>query len=344
MDIHIEKLDPSHFEDVKGIIENYPFHDYRRYKTVKVNKEYLYQQIQSFLPSPLAPHPLSLWERVGVRVGEGEVVSARVSGVLAGIISLRTLPWDSNLFGIKMGKIEHIIVSPLMEPSIQESVIKILLQQASIFAKENEIQHISVKADTDDHLLIMELQNAGFYIVDCLITYINEINIKPFGMPSLFNIREYQREDRERIIEIAREAYGNYIGRFNIDHYIPKSKGLDFYLEWTKNCCDGIEADVMMVAEKGGKVVGFLCFKANKILNDLSNKIKYMGRGLSAISKDGRGAYVSLVSEFIKHSVKTSTMIDYDTQINNFSVIRIWNKLGLSYVRSKHTFHKWFGE
>lgn len=331
MDIHIEKLDPSYFDDVGKFIENYPFHDYRRYKTVKVKKEYLQQHIKSFLP------PSSGGE------SQGDIFCAKMSGDLAGIISLKTLPWDSNLFGIKMGKIEHIIISPLLELSLQESVIKMLLEQASLFARENGVQHISVKVDTADHFLIMKLQNAGFYLVDCLITYINEINLKPPSIPSLFHIREYQREDRERIIEISGEAYKDYIGRFNVDPHIPKNKVLEFYIEWTKNCCDGIEADAMLVAEKKGKVAGFLCFKSNKILNDSSDKIRYMGRGLSAISKEGRGAYVSLVAEFIKHSTKTATIIDYDTQINNFDVIRVWNKLGLSYVRSKYTFHKWLG-
>jgi hypothetical protein len=333
MDIHIEKLDPSHFEDIEGLIENYPFHDYRRYKTVKIKKEYLRQNIKSLIPSPL----------VGEGQGEGDVICARVSGNLAGIISLRTLPWDSNIFGIKMGKIEHIIVSPLIEASIQKSVIKMLLQQASIFAKENKVQHISVKADTDDYLLIRELSNMNFYIADCLITYINEINMKLPEIPSLFNIREYQREDKERIIEISREAYVNYIGRFNIDPHIPGDKGLEFYIEWTKNCCDSIEADIMLVAEKEEKVVGFICHKFNKILNGLSDKIRYGGHGLSAASKEGRGAYVSLVAALVKYSVETLTTVDYDTQINNFDAIRIWNKLGLSYARSKYTFHKWFG-
>ncbi|MBI5749424.1 MAG: hypothetical protein HZA00_09900, partial [Nitrospinae bacterium] len=199
MDIHIEKLDPSHFEDVKGLIENYPFFDYRRYKSVKINKEYLQHHIKS--------------------AGEN-IICARVSGDLAGIISLKMLPWDSNLFGINMGKIEHIIVSPLLDPSIQKSVIKMMLQQASIFTKENEIQHISVKADTDDYSLIRELQKMDFYIADCLVTYINEINMKLPEIPSLFHIRPYQESDRERIIEISREAFENHIDRFSKDPYI----------------------------------------------------------------------------------------------------------------------------
>ncbi|MBI5749729.1 MAG: hypothetical protein HZA00_11465, partial [Nitrospinae bacterium] len=170
-----------------------------------------------------------------------------------------------------------------------------------------------------------------------------EINMKLPEIPSLFHIRPYQESDRERIIEISREAFENHIDRFSKDPYIQKNKGLEYNIEWTKNCCNGTEADVMLVAEKNGKVVGFICHKLNKILNGLSDKIRYGGHGLSAASKEGRGAYVSLVAALIRHSVETLTTVDYDTQINNFSVIRIWNKLGLSYVRSKYTFHRWLG-
>lgn len=322
MDIEIEKLDTSSLDEVKTLIENYPFSDYRRYKTVKADKEYLYRHITS---------------------ANENIMCAMISGKLAGIISFKMLPWDTSLFGIKMGKIEHIIVSSLLEPAAQRTVIEILLQGVSDFAKRNNIQHISIKADTDDNLLIIELQRAGFYIADCLITYINEINVKQPDIPSLFNIREYRRDDKERIIEISQEAYKNYSGRFNTDPHIPRDKGLEFYIEWTKNCCNGSMADVMLVAERKGKVIGFICHKLNEILNGLSGKIKYGGHGLSAASKEGKGAYVSLVAALVKHSVAASTIVDYDTQINNFDVIRIWNKLGLSYVRSKYTFHKWLG-
>lgn len=67
------------------------------------------------------------------------------------------------------------------------------------------------------------------------------------------------------------------------------------------------------------------------------------GRGLSAVLPEAKGAYVSLVKAAIQNIFLHYDYLEFDTQLTNYEVIKVWQKFGFDFIRAKHTFHKRLG-
>ena len=47
-------------------------------------------------------------------------------------------------------------------------------------------------------------------------------------------------------VEITREAYQDYRGRFHLDPHLPSERADAFYVEWARQCLNGAMADQML--------------------------------------------------------------------------------------------------
>jgi hypothetical protein len=150
----------------------------------------------------------------------------------------------------------------------------------------------------------------------------------------------FKKEDLENLIAIAKNSFLN--GRFHIDPHIPKDKADLLYVEWIKNCCKRKTADEVFVLEKKFRPVGFFTYNLDKKLLKFTG-IKSLGRGIAAVLPEAKGGYISLLIEALKKG-KLELKVDlgvFETQIWNYSVIKIWHKFKMDFVGSKYTFHKW---
>ena len=57
-----------------------------------------------------------------------------------------------------------------------------------------------------------------------------------------------------------------------------------------------------------------------------------------------KGTYVSLVKAAVKEVTLCYDCLEFDTQLNNYEVIKVWQRFGFDFIRAKHTFHKWMGK
>lgn len=247
-----------------------------------------------------------------------------------GLLRVADLAWDENIYKVKMGHLTHCL-GPISPLSIREALA------------EAGYGHIVTRVDASDFTLQRRLLEEGFFLADTLVTYITSPLSDPVAdkkCPALdqpFVIRDYEPNDREGVLEVTGLMYAHYPSRYHRDPFLRKHSA-DRYVSWMEKYLDG-DADKTLVAEREGKVTAFLSFRYDRRLYE-STQILCYGAGIGASSAQGRGAYSRLLYDAILYAMgKGSLYSEFDTQIDNYGVLRLYHQLGLRYVRAQYTFH-----
>ncbi len=320
--MEIRRLDKKDISRLKLLLKDYRYNQYRNYRIA--DKKDLENSI--------------LQEILGLVEDGGELFAAELNLEIVGIICGSKLAWDSNYFGLKMAKIDFLITGKccLEQAFIKDELILFLFK----YYKSKKIQHVSFRIDTFDHLTINCLERNGFQLMDTLVTYILvDKRCRIPDLKCLYKVRNYQKKDLPFIMEIAEK--NPWISRFSLDPFIPKDKANKFFKEWIKNCCSDISEDIVLVAEKGGKVKGFFTYRTNEHVYNVFG-LRGVGRGISVVLPDAKGAFVSFLKSAIGKGKEEGqiNLAEFDTQIWNYQSVKIFQRFGMEYVKSVVTFHK----
>jgi hypothetical protein len=301
------------------------FYDYSMYKSINKDRlrEYLFNQIYGLQKDK------NSW-----------IVAARKGEKIVGFASLSHLLWDTGHFGFKMGKISHLVAGgPYKQAAaIKDKLLGCLFQ----LSKKEKIVHLSCRTDAGDTSSMHALERNQFRLMDTLVTYaFNKHKYKFSEIKDLYRVRGFKKEDMRSLVHIAAHAFTR--DRFHLDPFIPVFKANSLFGEWIKNCCkDKILHKVLVAQDNKGCPVGFLAYQLNGQLEKVTGA-KIIGRGLSAVLQRGRGAYVSLVKATINNTIRSYDYAEFDTQINNLEVIKVWGRFRFDFIGAKCTFHKSFG-
>ncbi|MDD5116461.1 MAG: GNAT family N-acetyltransferase [Candidatus Omnitrophica bacterium] len=265
------------------------------------------------------------------RQPSGCLLIAREGRNILGAAALHSSGWDSRHFGVRMACIERFFCN---SAAASNQLLGNVIQEC----RRQKIRHLSCKIEQPDFCSINCLEGEGFKMVDAKLTYVfygQRQRIPP--LKELFPVREFRRGDLKSLVNIVKDRF--WINRFYTDPFFDKSKAVSFYVKWLKNCCRFKCADMVLVAQRAGIPVGFFTFLQDKIL--LKAGIKCWGRGIAAVSPDAPGAYVSLLKEALRRGHELGIDIgEFDTQISNFPVIRLYQRVGMEFVKSSFWFHK----
>ena len=320
----IGRLTHKNLPLIKPLIVNYKFNEHRGYPIFNedISNSYLTKQIADSL------------------TGRAEVFLVIDKRAAVGLCALKKLPLESKIFNFKMAELAYLMTGRdyTKNLKINNSLTSFILE----LCKKNKISHLSCRIDTSDSSAIHALEASGFKIMDTVLTY--GYRSKKYTLPKVkdfWTVRKFRQGDCKVLIDIAWDAFLK--SRFYIDIHTRKNAG-KFYTEWVKKCCDGSWADNVIVAEKKGVVAGFITYKLDKNLHDFTG-IKIAGRGLLAVSSKVPvpGLSMSLLRAWIRETkeIRKVDEAELDTQINNFPVIRMYQKLCLQILRARHTLHKW---
>ena len=256
------------------------------------------------------------------------------------------LPWDSNIFGIKMAKISFIL--PEENLTNPMNIINQLLLNILSLGKEKNIKHLSCQINPHEFSLIHALEINGFKLMDTIVIHSISLKGKIFKSEKIdlkYVIREANQRDWPAMQELAGTAFFTsniFLSRFYVDSLLKKNTS-KLYKEWLSNSFKGEQADIVFVADIDGKAVGFItCRLLNRKLTEILNK-KIGIIPLNAVSSKfrGQGIYTQLLKHSLNWFKKQGTdFVEIKTQIISLPVQWAWQKLEGKLVSSYHSFHK----
>jgi hypothetical protein len=304
-----------------ALIEAYPFKPYRNYRVVSRRKQ----------DEVMRAEMTSALEAAGgfAVVADGDAPRA------AAIV--RPLPWDSAFFGIPMARLT-LIHDAGADRAEQRRIIASTLDAG----RERGLRHLSVRIDVADAEAIQALEDAGFRMMDALASYIYPLK-QPAPEPGkdMGLLREYRPEDRDQILDITREAYRGFRGRYHLDPHLPQERSDDLYVEWAKKSCDGEWADVVLVTENGkGELHGWASYRQIEPVSTVGGTA-IRGGGLGACRRDKPGAYAGLLRAATIRIHGGGAVTEMQTQVFNFATIRLYEAVETKFVRADYTLHAW---
>jgi L-amino acid N-acyltransferase YncA len=267
------------------------------------------------------------------------LVIAKSRGSISGFACVSDLVWDTGYFGVKMAEVEYLTAEGdrLQETSIKGALLSALMG----IAREKKIQCLISKINIDDFSGIHSLENSGFRLMCEHLTYV--VAIKHLKIPvfkEYCKIRESRNSDMRDLINLTK-TYSPYPSRFDLDSQLPFERSKYFYVEWVKNACKGIFADRVLVAERNGKIVGFFSYQINKEVK-ICTGINSAHNGLLVVSPEGKGSALSLLKAAVltkKRGLQVD-LAELEAYNYNYPIIKLYQKLGFSLVRSEYIFHK----
>jgi hypothetical protein len=305
-------------ERLKALIYNSPFGEYRNYPFLKKTqkKQAFYQKMLSCLKK------------------DGHLVEISYEDI-EGIVIVQRLPWDSAFFDLAMGAIVGIFPA-----QSDERLIVSLIDEALAWFKSVGVKHISFKVDSADIKTIFLLQKKGFYLVDSLSTYLYAKGYTQIikSIRPLFNLRACEKEDIEPLMEIVEYAFKDYPNRFKNDPFLSNEGMVELYKGWVKNL---IAEGYLIVAERKGKVVGFLGYFPLAELNKITAKL-HVGNALSATGPGGEGCYAQFIT-LAGEAPFYPTTVEATTSLTNTIVQNMWIKIvSTKVIRNQYVFHYYF--
>lgn len=184
-----------------ALLESYAFKPYRQYRTYS-RKEQL-AILQAEVASALAV--------------PGEF--SRVAGsdeAPVGVVA-RPLAWDSEFFGVPMARLDYVLASATATRADRAEAIAATVAAA----RAAGIRHLTARVDVADLDTLGVLEDQGFRTMDALVTYImRPMKDPPKDVRTVGAIRHVRPEDHEGIVDITREAYHGYRGRFHLDPHL----------------------------------------------------------------------------------------------------------------------------
>jgi len=235
------------------------------------------------------------------------------------------LELGTNLFGLK--------VAQLLEQDAKK------LEQVQDICLKEQIKLLTCRLSTDDVAFAHELEKHGFQLMDTVTRYHLDFSRVPVAsVPVQATIRPCRKSEAEDVAAIARVVYINHVGHFHNDPKLERDKCTELYVEIARNSClDQNVADIMLVAETEGKIVGF---HSHKIVNPDG-----LGGVISGVSHlaQGKGIGKALILASIDWA--KSRGLEWNEQyphINNYAMHKIMVDLGFKLSASFYTFHKWF--
>ena len=322
----IHKLSRDTPEALTALIESYAFKPYRNYRALSRRRQ------DAVLSAEIA-------EGLRVEGSFGFVAADGAGGEVSVAAMVRPLPWDTEFFGIRMARLQ-VLRSPDSSMDGARGVVAAALQES----RDRGLQHLAVRLDVADTQTLQLLEDAGFRMMDALATYIyHHKREAPAPVKEMGVIRLFRPEDTESILEITREAYRGFLGRYHLDPHLPRERSDELYLAWARKSCAGEWAQVVLVTENSeGDISGWASYRTIEPVSSVG-QTPIQGGGLGACRRDRPGAYAGLIRAAAVRIHGGGGVTECQTQLFNFSTIRIYEAVGTQFVRADYTLHAWLG-
>lgn len=238
--------------------------------------------------------------------------------------------FDSTCYGRSIWKIASL-------RGENEGQITTLLKEVTICCEENSIDLLTLDIDAADLSISPLLQRNGFYLAASKLTMIRYAeDLAALGKP-LFTVRSAVPADLEVLTRLAEERLTE--STLGNDPHLERKNSTRAYAEWIEKAVAGEWADHAFVAERSGKIKGFLSYRYDALFSSITGRKLLDNSGLAFAASDGVGAYVSLLDH--------AAIVEKDTwgafvecASDNYTVQRFCMRRGYPAVGNRLIFHR----
>lgn len=267
------------------------------------------------------------------------LLTAKERNKYRGFLLLEKQIWDSSFFGFPCYKIDYLHSEGRQEA--QRDIKSKLIKFASSLLQEMKIRYLNVKIDTQDRTGIYALESAGFFEAATMLHLVYATNKKRRYFRQLATVRSYRETDLESLRKIARASMR--YDHFHSDFHFSKKTSDNLYTALAENCCRGNLADKVFVAERKGKVIGYVACQIRHALDKtLPLRIGNI-RHLAVLFPEGFGCGPGLQEAALSWFQDKVDIVESNTTIQNLPIIKISIKTNMEIVASYLKFSKWFG-
>jgi len=232
------------------------------------------------------------------------------------------LEWDSNFFGVRIGRIE----SRRLDPDV--------LAAATEWAHENRMDCLYFLSVADDPQTVHLAERNQFQQVDVRMTF--ERNVPAAGperAPLDARIRLAEEKDLPALRAIA--TVSHHDTRFYFDGYFDRTRCDQLYETWIEKSLHGF-AQAVLVAERDAQPVGYVTLNLREVESQI---------GLIAIAAGHQGAGLGRV--LVEHSLdwartKGARVMKVVTQGRNVPAQRLYQRCGFLTGSFELWYHRWF--
>lgn len=258
------------------------------------------------------------------------------------LMAMRPMKWDSEHFGLKMGKISPFIL-PQANPADKVNWIQgyDLLSKLLSDSDRDGYEHINALVHPEDTLGIQLLSSFNFQLMDTTVMY--ELNLEEctYSFKKSTAMRLVGQEDLPALRKISAACFAdrsNNINRFNSDPYFESAKVRKLYKSWVTNSYTGKLADQFLLIEWEGEIAGFITIQ-NSLKSIYGSSASAAQIPINAVAPQfkGKGLYRTLVEHVLYELKESGTpKVEIWTHVSNNAVHRVWQSLGARIVLSGH--------
>ena len=330
MTVTLHELDELTAEDAALLTTGHAFGDFRRLRRVDTAGEEAYLA-EALLGSAAKPATL----RLAARDADGR---------LAGLLLLQALPYDTDLFGLPMAGLPFALVRP-DHPEPRAVWAALVGRLPDLVAREGYV-HLSARLDTADLYGYQALADARFQLMETLVsmTYDTErrgtgtVDPAEYGFDG--HVRPHRPDDVDALADLSGRAFT--LNRYHADEHLPDANAGVMMAQWIRNyCADPDDHEVWVAEHADGRIAGFLGHALNRAL-ERHTGVLVSGRALLAVEEQRSGVGLLLSRHHTWQS--RGDYKEADTQLNNYGMIKVSFNLDMDMVRTKYSFHRWFGD
>ena len=319
MTVHLQMVENSRWDGIEEVAKVVQYKPYYYFRTLP--PECLHAYLVRYLMAKSGS-------------ANSTVMIARDGHAGVGVTILQDLPWDTEHFGCRCGRVEAFVTQSVY--SIQREVLDCLLQGVLRIAQEQGYSFLWTKRDSGFFPLIHTLEEKGFRLMDCEFTLV-------YGGGTPADVDKHYRVEITRNQRVpGLEDFGSiFSGRFHSDPKIPGGKADGLWRKSIVGQCEGF-ADEVVVLYDNTKPIGFVTCKDDKLSGQIfPHKVRsFFLVGVSP-THQGRGVGRELMQAALKHSLGQTTLIEVETQLRNQAALALYQKSGFRIATSEYSFHCW---
>jgi len=265
-----------------------------------------------------------------------QTICLREKSRLLGLITLQSLPWMSDHFGLQMFAVSHLLTNSA-SPLIHARLLRYVIEELK------KVDFLDCRVAVDDIFAAHALEICDFRYVGTEIYMGLALNsATPPSPHPVYEIRPCAPKERNQVLQIAGETH--VYNRFVYDPFIDENVAKSLYRRVVAKCFEEDHFNVL-IAQSQGEVQGFIISKMNPAfaqeVGQFYGSLDFIG---VRPERRNRGLGIALCQWALHHLAKQNAVFAaVRTLANNYAALATCLHTGFRITSTSLHFHKWIG-